>query len=172
MNDNVKTTTNVDMDVVTVKKDRMRFSKNKLPSSLTLLAILINVFYFVSIYKSNVRYYYTPTMFLSVVYNLIFMLACFLCSEGIKNYKPAYGIVLIVVGALQILRIVYYPLKAHATPVNAESQKMVMETAQFIRVIIYLIASGVTLIAAGVIGVIRSKILADYRKTIGEEQPS
>ncbi len=164
--------TDVIMDAATIKKDRMRFSKNKLPSSLAILAILLNVFYFVSIYKSNVRYYYSFPMFMSVIYNLIFMLACFLCSEGIKNYKPAYGIALIVVGALQLLRIVYYPLKAHATPVTAESQQMVMETAQFIRVIIYLISSGVILITAGIIGVIRSKILADYRKTIGEEQPS
>ncbi len=157
---------------VNIKKDRMRFSKNKLPANLTLLAILINVFYFVSIYKSNVRYYYTFSMFLSVIYNLMFMLACFLSSEGIKNYKPMYGIVLIIVGALQFLRIIYFPVKAHQTTVTAESQAMVMETAQFIRVIIYLVSSGVTLIAAGVIGYVRSKILADYRKTIGEEQPA
>ena len=43
-----------------IQKDRMRFIKNKLPANLALGAILFDVFYFVSIYQSDVRdYYYT-----------------------------------------------------------------------------------------------------------------
>lgn len=41
-----------------IKKDRMRFIKNKLPANLALLGILFDVFYFVSIYQSDVRDYY------------------------------------------------------------------------------------------------------------------
>lgn len=171
---NVKNTASSEegFDARLIKKDRMRFTKNKLPSNLTLLAIVVNVFYFVSIYKSNARFYYKPTIGISVLYNLIFMLAAFLSSEGIKNYKKNYGIVLIVIGALQLLRIVYYPVKGHSSFVTEGSDTLVMETAQFIRVLIYLISSAALLIAAGVIGIMRSKILADYRKEIGEELPS
>lgn len=159
-------------ELTLIKKDRMRFTKNKLPSNLTLLAIVVNVFYFVSIYKSNARFYYEPTMGISVLFNLVFMLAAFLSSEGIKNYKKNYGVVLIVLGALQLLRIIYYPLRAHSTLLSEEGTALVMENAQFIRVLIYLISSAALLISGGVIGIIRSNILTGYRKEIGEEQPS
>lgn len=159
-------------ELTLIKKDRMRFTKNKLPSNLTLLAIVANVFYFVSIYKSNSRFYYEPTIGISVLFNLVFMLAAFLSSEGIKNYKKNYGIVLIVLGALQLLRIIYYPLRAHSTLLSDEGTALVMENAQFIRVLAYLISSATLLIFGGVIGIIRSNILAGYRKAIGEEQPS
>lgn len=155
-----------------VKKDRMRFTKNRLPANLTLLAILVNVFYFVSIYKSNVTSYYKPVIGISIVYNLMFMLACFLCSEGIKNYKKDYGVALIVIGALQFLRIIYYPLKGHTTVVPSGGDKLVMETSQFIRVVIYLVTSGALLISAGIVGIVRSKTLQKYRMEIGEEKPS
>ena len=69
-----------------VKKDRLRFTKNKLSSSLTLLAIVFNALYFVCIYKSDVgSYYYQYMMGISVVYNLLFMLIAFLASEGVKS---------------------------------------------------------------------------------------
>lgn len=159
-------------EVKRIKKDRMRFTKNKIPANLTLLAILINVFYFVSIYKSNVMSYYNPVIGISIVYNLIFMLACFLCSEGIKNYKANYGITLIIVGALQFLRIVYYPLQGHTTVAPGGLDTLVMGTSQFIRTVIYLVSSGSLLVSAGIIGIIKSKALEKYRAEIGEEKPS
>ncbi len=159
-------------EVKAIKKDRLRFSKNKIPSSLTLLAILVNVFYFVSIYKTNLQQYYKPAIGISVLYNLMFMLFSFLSAEGIKNYKKTYGIVLIVIGLLQLLRIVYFPLKGITTPVSEVSTAKVMEVGQFIRTLIYLIGSGALLIVAGVIGYIKSVSLEKYRKEIGEEKPS
>ena len=70
-------------DLATVKKDRM-----------------LNVLYFVCIYKSDVStYYYTYMIGLSVMYNLVFMLAAFLSSIGVKNYKMKFSIVLIVIDA-------------------------------------------------------------------------
>ena len=74
-----------------IQRDRMRFTKNTLSSGLALLAILFNVLYFVSIYKSDVgSYYYNILMGASVLYNLIFMLVVFLSSEGVKSYKAAF----------------------------------------------------------------------------------
>ena len=76
---------NFENDAV-IKKDRLRFTKNKLSANLSLLAIVFNAFYFVSIYKSDVgNYYYKLIIGISVVYNLLFMLAAFLSSEGVKS---------------------------------------------------------------------------------------
>ena len=161
-------------DKETLKKDRMRFKTNSLSSNLALLAVVINVLYFVCIYKSDVsNYYYTFNIGLSVMYNLVFMLAAFLSSIGVKNYKINFSIVLIVVGALQVVRIFGIPMNAHNTMVTIGSEeRRVMTDYQFIRTLVYLIGSAALLIASGVIGIIRTKILTNYKRQIGEEQPA
>lgn len=161
-------------DVQTIKKDRMRFKTNSLSSNLALLAVVINVLYFVCIYKSDVStYYYTYNIGLSVMYNLVFMLAAFLSSIGVKNYKINYSIVLIVIGALQIVRIFGIPLGAYNTVIEiGGEERRVMLDKQFVRTLIYLISSAALLIASGVIGIIRTRILTNYKRQIGEEQPA
>ena len=102
-----------------VKLDRMRYAKNALSSRLTYLAILFNVLYFVSIYESDVgSWYYSITIGASIVYNLVFMLMTFLASEGVKNYKMGYSVLLLVAGALQVGRIFYLPLQAYKATVT------------------------------------------------------
>ena len=103
-------------DAKIIKKDRMRFSKNTTSSTLAIIAIVFNVLYFVSIYSSDVnQYYYNYTIGFSVVYNLLFLLFTFLCSEGLKNYKNSYAFGVIALGLLQIVRIFYIPMRAHST---------------------------------------------------------
>ena len=98
-----------------IRKDRMRFIKNKLSANLAILAILFDVFYFVSIYQSDVGdYYYSILIGGSILYNLVFMLAAFLASEGIKNYKGGYAWLLGALGIGQIVRIFILPAQAHA----------------------------------------------------------
>ena len=64
-----------------IRLDRMRYTKNSLASTLAVLAILFNVFYFISIYESNVgSWYYNILIGASILYNLVFMLAAFLSS--------------------------------------------------------------------------------------------
>ena len=87
-----------------VKLDRMRYVKNVASSRLCYLAILLNVLYFVSIYKSDVgNWYYQILIGGSIVYNLLFMLTAFLASEGVKNYQTSYCKLLFILGALQVL---------------------------------------------------------------------
>lgn len=77
-----------EIDDALIQKDRMRYIKNKLSSNLCLLAILLDVFFFVSIYKSDVStYYYNILVGGSIIYNLLFMLLAFLSSEGVKEYS-------------------------------------------------------------------------------------
>lgn len=136
-----------------LKLDRMRYVKNTASSRLCYLAILLNVLYFVSIYKSDVgSWYYQILVGGSIVYNLLFMLMTFLSSEGVKNYQAGYSKLLYVLGILQACRIFILPMQAHAATVKiGGAETAVMGDAQFIRCIIYLTGSAVCLIVAGII---------------------
>ena len=91
-----------------IRKDRLRFEKNKLSSGLTYLAILFNVFYFVNLYAFyNNNYYYNIKIGASIVYNLLFLLFAFLSSEGVKNYKINMSIILIVIGVTDCKNILH-----------------------------------------------------------------
>ena len=151
-------------DEKTIRLDRMRYTKNSAASGLALAAILFDVFYFISIYESNVgSWYYNILMGASILYNLVFMLAAFLSSEGIKNYKIGYGYAMIVLGVLQIVRIFIYPMKAHASTVTISEQAViVMQNRQFVFCVVWLVASAACLIVGAAVGMIRSRQLAAH----------
>ena len=152
------------MDEKQIRKDRLRYTKNSLSSGLALLAILFNVFYFVNIYKSDVEnYYYSYIIGISIIYNLLFMLFGFLCSEGVKRYHFGYAVTLIVIGGIQFVRMFIIPRMASSAVVTLDGvETIVMGSAQHTRVIVYLAISGGLCIAAGIVGIIRSRQLASY----------
>ena len=154
--------------------DRMRYVKNTASSRLCYLAILLNVFYFVSIYKSDVgSWYYQILIGASIVYNLLFMLMAFLASEGVKNYQASYSKLLYGLGAGQIARIFILPLQAHPARVKIGGAVVpLMGNAQFIRVVIYLAGSAACLLAAGVINQSKCTALAGHLKTLEAKEAS
>ncbi len=154
-----------------IRRDRMRFIKNSLSANLALLGILFNVFYFISICKSDVgTWYYTILIGASIVYNLVFMLAVFLSSEGVKNYKQGYSYLLAALGVFQIVRIFIIPARAHAaeTLINGETA-LVMQDGQFYRVTTYLIISAVCLIASAAVNLIRCRELAKHLNALDSQ---
>lgn len=155
------------MDASDIKKDRMKYAKNKFSSNFALLSIIFNVFYFVSIYKSDVgSFYYSILIGASVVYNLLFMLFTFLCSEGVKKYSLGYSVTLVVIGVLQAVRIFYLPAKAHSTTITVgDAEKVIMNNAQYFRVTIYLLASSAFAVIGGVVGIVRNRVLTSYIKS-------
>lgn len=152
-----------------VGMDRMRFTKNTASSTLCYFAILFNVLYFANVYSSDVgNYYYSITIGLSVVYNLLFLLFTFLCSEGVKNYSKGYSIFVSIIGAMQIVRIFYIPLKAHSTTISLDGvNTVVMDDKQFTLVVIYLVVSAACCLAAGAIGYHKTTQLENYKKETG-----
>ena len=99
---------------------------------------------------------------------LIVLLAAFLCSEGIKNYKISYAYVMIVLGIIQLVRIFIYPVTAHNSTVIIQEQAVtVMETPQFIRCALYLVLSAASLFVGAFVGMTRSKQLSAHLKTLG-----
>lgn len=160
-----------------IQLDRMRYTKNTFSSRMVYLAILFNVFYFVSIYESDVgTWYYTWLTGVSIVYNLVFMLVAFLASEGVKNYKASYGYMLLGLGVGQIVRIFILPLMAHSAMTKRSDPILkkvvevpVMEDLQFILVIVFLVLSALCCLAAGVVAVKRSRTLAAYNASLSEK---
>lgn len=155
-----------------IKKDRLRFTKNKMSANLILLAIVFNALYFVSIYRTDVgSYYYKIFIGASIVYNLVFMLVAFLASEGVKNYKMSYSYIAIVLGALQIARILYLPREAHEAPnpmVGMEGQT-IMGDEQFTYVSVCLILSAALLVIAGVVGIMKTTTLNNYQAELDKK---
>ena len=150
-----------------VKRDRMRYTKNSLSSSLALLAIVFNVLYFVSIYQSDKgKFYYTILIGASVLYNLVFMLMAFLSSEGVKNYKPGYSWLLLALGVGQVARIFILPQQAHEAVVQ---NAPVMGDGQYTYVLGCMIASAACCIVSAVINLIKSRQLAEHIASIEKQ---
>ncbi len=155
--------------------DRMRFTKNTTSSRMALLAIVFDALFFISIYKSDVKdYYYTALIGASIIYNLLFMLSAFLCSEGVKNYKVGYSRFMIVLGILQVVRIFIFPVMMHGLVIgdptestiailnmhfNVSVKNTVMGDWQFIRTCFYLLASAICLFAGARVNLKKSHAL-------------
>ena len=152
----------------TIRRDRMRFIRNSTSANLCYLGILANVFYFVNLYQSDVgNYYYQIFIGASIVYNLLFLLIVFLASEAVKNYAQKYSWLLIGAGVMQIVRIFYIPMRAHAamTAVNGVDVP-VMGDGQFYLMITYLLVSAVCLLVSAVVNLIKCRELAEHMKTL------
>ena len=159
------------MDEKYIKNDIMRYKNNKTSSLLAILSILLNVFYFVSIYKTNAQdYYYNMKIGFSIIYNLLFLLIAFLSSEGVKNYKVSFAIILIVIGAMQFVRIAGIPVDAHFRAMVTIDGVAVhaMSTAQFVKSIIYICGSGAFAIASGVTCILKSMALNKHIASLDE----
>lgn len=171
-------------NIALIKKDRLRFTKNKLSSGLALLAILLNALYFVDVYRSDVgSYFYNWTIGVSVLYNLIFMLLAFLASEGVKNYKLGYSYVLMVLGLGEIVRIFYIPLNAKNTTdptITAEELTKLLEKGESVPTVMgdfqfffctgCLVAAAALCIIAGIVAMIKTTTLIKYQAEL-ENKP-
>ncbi len=151
-----------------IQLDRMRYTKNTLSSRLALCAIVFDVLYFVSIYSSDVgKWYYTWLIGVSIVYNLVFMLMAFLSSEGVKNYHVGYAWLLLGLSVGQVVRIFILPMQALSATVKIKSEVLpVMQTPQFIYVVIMLALSALCCLIAGLAGIQRSRTLEAYNASL------
>ncbi len=154
-----------------IELDRMRFEKNKTSTNLTYLAILADVFFFICIYQSDVgTWYYNIMIGASIIYNLIFMLAAFLSSEGVKNYMEGYSWLLGLLGIIQVARIFIIPVQALAATVTIQDQTVqVMGGWQFARCVIYLLCSAICCFSASAIGIRKSRALNAHLASLEAE---
>lgn len=95
----------------TIQDDILRYKKNKLASSLAILGLVFSCLYFMLFYSINHTSIYTLLVGFSVVLTLAVLLVAFYSSESVKNYKRVFCIVLLVLAAIQIVRIFIYPVQ-------------------------------------------------------------
>lgn len=153
-----------------IQRDRMRYTKNKLSANLAIAAIVFDVLYFVKVYQADVgNYYYNILIGVSIVYNLVFLLAAFLCSEGVKNYGRSYSYVLIVLGIVQIVRIFILPARAYKAVIESSGQQIqVMTGGVFAWLTVCLVCSGICLVASAVVNLAKCNALAEHMKALEE----
>lgn len=155
-------------DEMLIKKDRMRFTKNTLSSNMAILSIVFDVLFFVSIYQSDVgSYYYRIIIGASILYNMVFMLAAFLASEGIKNYNMGYAYLLGALGVGQLIRIFILPMQAHSAVVTVQGvDTIVMGGGQFTYVVACLVLSAACCFVGCAVGIVKSRTLTEYLATL------
>lgn len=160
--------------------DLKRYKNNKLASSLALLAIVFNCLYFCLLYSFRDKYFGTWRLGVSVILTLIVLLMTFLSSEGIKNYNKMFAIPLLVLAAVQIIRMFGLPFEALrydvsngvASQINGGALNMryfgadLSPVASYVIMVIWLGASAGCLIASAVIGYINSVKLENFNKKI------
>ncbi|MGN0805472.1 MAG: hypothetical protein ACI4MC_00415 [Candidatus Coproplasma sp.] len=140
-----------------LQDDILRYKKNKLPANLALLALVFNILYFTLLYTIHTTEMYTLVVGISVIVNLLVLLGGFYASEGIKSYNKKNCILLLVLGAAQIVRIFIYPLQGLSgnwMAGNAYFGAIMTPASNGTLLIIYLAGSAACFIASAVLGYI------------------
>ena len=169
----------------------MRYKPNGASFWLCMLAIIFNVAMFIIIYttKSCTSDW---QLGIDLLVNVIFMLAAFLTAEKTKAYKSSAGYVAMGLGAIEILRIFWIPLKYYKMylvwneEVKVMTEKLIsegktaeeiaillprisgLETGQFTWCIVLLVAACLALVAAGVIAILKSRKLKAHLAKLEE----
>ncbi len=141
--------------------ERMRYSKDTPPYALCMLGLVCNVAYFVAMYRNPVLVS-DATTGLDILYNIIFMMIVFLGSEKAKAYVRNWSYVICALGVVQFIRILLLP--AHFLKLEQ------LTAGEHTFLAAALAASGVALIAAGVVSYIHSTMLLKHLQTLNTPQ--
>lgn len=140
--------------------ERMQYQPDKLSSLLCVLSIVVNAICFVSIY-ANSAVAPDVTIGADILINIVFMMLAFLSSEKLKAYSKKWNIYVVLVGAVQVLRIFW-------VPAHFKKLEMLVET-KYTLAIVCLLISGVLLCLAGINSSINVGILSrlDTKNRVG-----
>lgn len=142
--------------------DRKKYKGDSFPYLLVMLGLVMNVLYFVCVYKLNDGAFYQPIIGVSVIYNLLFMLSVFLCAENLKNYKWKFSVAIIVIGVLQLVRLfIIPPMTAQITSAQYTQEHI---SAANLRMHLYLIASCALLVGGSILSIVNSLRLQKYKE--------
>lgn len=159
-----------------LQDDILRYKKNKFASGFALLALVFNCLYFALLYSILSTNLYKLQLGFSVIINLLVLLVGFYASEGIKGYNKKFSIVLLVLAAVQLFRIVYYPsigaAKNWLNDSNIYFGVKMNNSANATVMIIYLVASAACFIVSAVQGFIVARRLEVFQKKIDNGEVS
>ncbi len=151
-----------------MKVELMRYRNDKIPFYMNILAIVFNAVYMILLLsnrmvKANYDKAWEPGGYLvgiDILYNIVFMLMCFLAAEKTKAYLPKWFILPGVLAVTQTIRIIFSTLQFHTAGQLVKGA--------FIASMIVLILSVLCLIAASVVSYINSKKLRAYLQSLEE----
>ena len=159
-----------------LQDDILRYKKNKFASGFALLALVFNCLYFALLYSILSTDLYKLQLGFSVIINLLVLLIGFYASEGIKGYNKKFSIVLIVLAAVQLLRIIYYPgigaAKNWLRDSNIYFGVIMNNSTNATMMIIYLVASAACFIVSAVQGFIVARRLEVFQKKLDNGEVS
>lgn len=150
--------------------DILKYKTNKLASTLALVGIAFSALYFCLLYalQSTSQEYFTSTWKIgfSVILTLFSLLITFLASEGIKNYKKKFCIVLVVLAVVQIIRMFGLPLEAlkdDGSLTNGYFFTSITPAAAYAIAVVWLALSAGALVASAIIGYINCVRLESHK---------
>ena len=150
-NENIRT----EKELYDIKSDILRYTTNKWGFTFPILAIILDVAMFLIIYTEKNC---VPDFQLGIdlLVNVIFLLAAFLLAEKMKVYNKKSAYLAFVVAAIQVLRILWIPLNYLLLGG--------LLAGQFIACCVLLVASGLCLVAGGIITINKSNRLEKHLK--------
>ena len=131
--------------------ERMQYQSDKLSYWLCILSIICNAVYFVGLY-TNRAIAPDVTIGADILLNIVFMMIVFLSSEKLKGYEKKWNGYIIIVGAVQVLRIFWVPM-------HFNRLEMLIE-GRYTLAIVSLVVSGILLLVAGINSTINIRILS------------
>lgn len=142
--------------------DMMHYKNNRSSFWLILLTIALNVAMFIIIYKTNTSNLAADLQLgIDLIVNVMFMLVAFLAAEKTKRYSKEWGIVSIVLGGIQVARIFWIPLYYY---LNGG-----ISAGSFTACFILLAGGAASAIVAGVLTLIKYRILQEHEPLIKKE---
>lgn len=162
-----------------VRDDILRYKNNKLGQWLTYGGLAFACLYVMLLYSFHNSTFYTMLMGGSVMLTLVMLLTAFLCAEGVKAYNKKYCIALLVLAAIEIVRLFVYPSiawKAQAFWFTANKEQVKRDyfgielsaSAARALLMIYLIGSAALFAAAAVYSYIVCLRHESFNKKIAE----
>jgi hypothetical protein len=141
------------------KADKMRYQNNKSAYSLILLGLAISI---VALFSIITPPTIVPNLGIAIeiLINIVLLLVTFLAAERCKTYSRQWAITSFVIAGIHVLRIFYMP-----TYLLANNQ---ITYYQFTFIVIYLIASAVSISMGALITLRKHVILMKHLRELGE----
>ncbi len=151
-----------------MKVELMRYRNDSIPFYMNILAIVFNAVYMIlllsnDLVKANFDGAWAPGGYLvgaDILYNIVFMLFCFLAAEKTKAYLPKWFILPGILAVTQTIRIFASTLQFHSAGQ--------LINGAFIASMIVLVLSVACLVVGSVVSYINSRKLRAYLKSLEE----
>ena len=148
-----------------INVDRMRYKKDSMSFWLCMLGMVFNIVHFIILHSScylqtmtgseGLQYAYIG---LDILYNIIFLLMVFYMAEELKTYRRNWNIAAVIIGALQLCRIGWFP--------RIMFESGFYDEAVYGQIKLFLFLSAACFFITAVVSIMKSTLLLRHIKAI------